>query len=187
MKKSIIATLFIAGSLSLSSCANHENDSKEAAEEQNDKKFEDSKMEDDTKFAVNAASGGLMEVQLGQMAVNNGTSPEVKQFGQSMVDEHSKANQELIALAQQKNITLPTAPDEDKQKKIDELSKKSGTDFDKAYIDLMVDDHKEDIDEFQEEANNGKDVDLKGWAAGKVPVLQHHLEMAKAAQDALKK
>jgi len=182
----MLSAVLIAG---LTSCGNKKaetEDSKEVAEEQNDAKFDDTKVEDDTEFAVAAADGGMFEVQVGQLAQTNATTAEVKQFAKMMVDEHGKANEELKAAAAAKNITLPATLSEKKQKKYDDLSKKTGTDFDKAYIDLMVDDHKEDLDAFKKEAKDGHDADLKAWAAGKVPTLEHHLNAAKTAQDALK-
>lgn len=162
-------------------------DTKEVAEDTNEAKFDDSKIEKDTEFAVAAADGGMLEVELGKLAQTNGSSAEVKSFAQMMIDDHSKANEELMALAQQKNITLPTSLSEDKQKKYDDLAKKTGKDFDDAYTDFMVKDHKDDIDSFKKEADKGNDADLKAWAAGKVSVLEHHLEMAQNAEKAVDK
>lgn len=184
MKKLIVSLLVIAG---LYSCGNHENASNEAAKEENKDKFDTTDVKKDADFAVEAASGGMMEVDLGSYAAANASSAQVKQFGQEMVTDHSKANDELKSLAASKNISLPAAPNSDMQKKIDDLKQKHGADFDKAYVDLMVDDHKEDVDHFQKEADKGNDADLKGWASGKVPVLQHHLQMAQDLQKALKK
>lgn len=186
MKKLSIAIVAAVFVLSVS-CKNHENSSNETAKEENKEKFDTTDVKKDADFAVKAASGGMMEVELGNLAMTNGSSQQVKDFGQSMVSDHSKANDELKTLAASKNITLPTTPNADMQKKIDDLKKKQGRDFDKAYIDLMVDDHNEDVDDFQKEGDKGNDPDLKSWAAGKVPVLQHHLQMAKDAQSALKK
>lgn len=182
----MLSALLIAG---LSSCGNKKaetEDTKEVAEEQNEQKFDETKVEDDTEFAVEAADGGMLEVQLGQLAQANASSADVKAFAKMMVDDHSKANDELKAAAAQKNISLPAALSDKNQKKYDDLAGKTGTDFDKAYIDFMVDDHEEDIDAFKKEAEKGNDADLKAWAAGKVPTLQHHLDAAKTAQDALK-
>jgi putative membrane protein len=164
-----------------------ETDSAEAAEETNEEKFDEKDTEKDADFAVAAADGGMLEVQLGQLAVSKGTTDAVKKFGQSMVDDHSKANNELKALAAQKNITLPSSLSDEKQKKYNDLSEKTGAEFDKAYAKFMVEDHKEDIDAFKKEAENGKDADLKSWAAGKVPVLEHHLSMAEQTRDAVDK
>jgi putative membrane protein len=186
MKKHIWNTLLIAILLTSFSCGNKKDDSKEVAEDQNEEKFDDSKIEKDTEFAVAAADGGMLEVQLGELAQTNGASAGVKEFGKTMADEHGKANAELKALAASKNITLPGALSDKCQKKYNDLVEKKGADFDKDYIDLMVSDHKDDIDKFEKEADKGNDADVKTWASGKLPTLRHHLEMAQQTQDALK-
>lgn len=190
MKRIAIGALMLAA-LSFGSCANNNSDTTETTDSTSTATAaglnNDNDREDDSTFAVEAAGGGMMEVQFGQLATKNAASTEVRKFGQMMVDDHSKANEELKALAAQKNIPLPTTLPEDKQKMYDELSQKKGAEFDEAYMDMMVDDHKEDIDAFQKEADHGNDPDLKNWAAGKVPVLQHHLEVAQTTEDGLKK
>lgn len=169
------------------SCGGKNNqDSKDTAEEQNDQTYDDSDAKRDTDFAVEAADGGMFEVQLGQLAVTSASSPQVKQFGQMMVDEHGKANEELKTLAQEKNITLPATLSDKRMEKYNDLAKRSGDEFDEAYIDLMVKDHKEDIDKFKKEADKGNDMAIAAWAAGKIPVLEHHLQMAESAQETLK-
>lgn len=100
-----------------------------------------------------------------------------------MVDDHGKANEELKTLAAQKNITLPTVLSEECQNTYNDLAAKTGKDFDDAYTDFMVKDHKKDIDNFKKQADKGNDADLKSWAAGKVATLEHHLDMAKRAED----
>ena len=132
--------------------------------------------EADTKFAMEAADGGMMEVELGRLALTKATSPMVKQHAQMMVDDHSKANAELKSLAATKGITLPDSMSADHKKHYKELSGKKGTAFDKAYTDMMVDDHKKDLDKFKDEADKGTDPDIKAWASGKVPTLQQHLD-----------
>lgn len=104
-----------------------------------------------------------------------------------MVKDHSKANDELKAAAKEKNITLPAMMSDKCQKKVSDLSEKKGADFDKAYADLMVSDHKDDIDEFKKEADSGMDKQLSAWAKDKVPVLEHHLMMAEDAKKAVNK
>ncbi len=188
MKKTILLALAAMSFTVFSACGDNKKpeDTKEVANDANDKKFDDTKMENDAEWAVKAADGGMEEVQLGKLAQSNGTSPKVKELGKMMVDDHSKANEELKALAAKKNITLPAALSEKRQKDYDDLAKKTGADFDKAYTNMMIDDHQEDIDLFKKEGNDGKDADIKAWAAGKVATLEHHLEMAKAAHDAVK-
>jgi len=144
-------------------------------------------LKDDAKFAVTAANGGMLEVELGKLAKTKAASAEVKQFADMMVTDHSKANKELMELAGAKVITLPAILSNDKQKDYDDMAKLSGSEFDKAYTDYMVKDHKEDIEEFKKESTDGKDAELKAFAAKHVPILQHHLEMAEKAQAAVKK
>ena len=140
----------------------------------------------DAEFVSKAAEGGIYEVELGRLAQMRGTSGQVKDLGKMMADEHSKANEELKALAAKKNITVPTTMGNDLQKKFDMLSAKSGADFDKEYASMMVDDHETDLKLFNKQAEHGDDPELKSWASGKVPVLEHHLEMARETKDAVK-
>jgi len=180
------AAIFASAIFLATSCSKPANeDSKEVAEEQNDAKFDDTKVEGDTEFAVKAADGGMLEVQLGELAQSKGVSQEVKDFGKMLVEDHTKANEELKALAQTKNISLPATMSEDCQKTYNDIAAKSGADFDDAFTDHMVKDHKDDIDAFKKEAEKGDDPDLKSWAAGKVSTLEHHLDMAKSAEKAV--
>lgn len=138
-------------------------------------------------FAVEAANGGLMEVELGKIAQEKGTSQRVKDFGAMMVRDHGKANDELKALATSKNITLPDSVGAEHRDHIMDMSKKTGKDFDKAYIDMMVSDHKEDIDKFQKASTDLTDPDLKTFASSTLPTLKAHQDSAKAIQDGIKK
>ncbi len=139
----------------------------------------------DRLFITNAAKGGLAEVQLGQLASDKGTSAEVKQFGQRMVSDHSKANDELKSLAQSKNITLPSDLDAKDKALHDRLSKMSGEAFDRAYMQHMLADHKKDVSEFRKESSSGKDPDVKAWASKTLPTLEEHLKMAQDANKAV--
>ena len=139
----------------------------------------------DMQFAQKAAQGGMAEVQLGQLAVQNASSDQVKQFGQKMVDDHSKANDELKALASQENMTLPTSLNAKDQATVTRLSNLKGAAFDKAYMRDMVKDHQMDIADFQKEANGGSDSGLKSFATKTLPTLQEHLRMAKEASSSV--
>lgn len=165
-------------------------DSEKVAGKNNDQKADHSKaldtIEDDSKFVVKATSGVMMETKLGAYAAQNAVTPGVKAFGEKMVKDHSKDKVDLKKLAADKNITIPAKTGEDFQKHIDEITSKKGIDFDKAYISFMVGDHKDDISEFEKEAKDGKDADIKAFAAKDVPVLHHHLDMAKSLNDKLK-
>jgi putative membrane protein len=136
----------------------------------------------DRKFMEKAAKGGMAEVQLGKLATEKANAPEVKQFGQRMVDDHSKANDQLKQLASQKGVTLPTTLDKKSQHEYDRLSKLSGEKFDQEYMKHMVSDHKKDVSEFKSEANKAKDADLKQWAQNTLPVLEQHLTLAQTDQ-----
>jgi putative membrane protein len=134
---------------------------------------------DDKKFAKEAAMGGLMEVELGKVATQKASSDAVKQFGQRMVDDHTKANDELKQVASQDNLTLPTTLDKKHQAMVDKMSAMSGPAFDKAYMKDMVKDHEKDVKEFQNESQNGTDPNIKNFATKTLPILQSHLESAK--------
>jgi putative membrane protein len=136
----------------------------------------------DSAFVAQAADAGMLEVQLGKLAANKGSSDDVKKFGENMVNDHMKANDELKALAQKKGIKVPAALSTKSQRKYEELSKKTGTDFDKAYAAMMVKDHEEVIAKFKQEAQTGNDPDLKAWAQGKIQTLEHHHMMAQDMQ-----
>lgn len=130
----------------------------------------------DAQFAIEAASGGLTEVELGKIAEQRATNRLVKNFGAMMVKDHSKANDKLATLAKAKNINLPNEPTMADQQSIDKLMKLSGRDFDKAYISDMIDDHKNDIKEFKYASKNCNDPDIKHFAAKTLPILQNHLD-----------
>jgi len=141
----------------------------------------------DTKFATSAAQGGMAEVQLGQLAVQKGTNPDVKAFGQHMVDDHTKANEELKDVAGKEGVTLPSGLNGKDQALMTKLQNLSGAQFDQAYIKAMVKDHEEDVKEFQKEANTGKDPQLKEFASKTLPILQSHLDKAKSVESSLGK
>jgi|SRR4051794_11795435 putative membrane protein len=139
----------------------------------------------DAAFIREAAIGGMAEVELGQLGAKNASSPDVKQFAQRMVDDHSKANDELKSLASQKNVTLPTGTDAKHKAVRDKLEKLQGAAFDSAYMSEMVKDHNTDVALFQREAKDGKDADAKAWAAKTLPTLQEHQKMAKDTHSKL--
>jgi putative membrane protein len=131
-----------------------------------------------TKFAKEADIGNMMEVELGKVAVKNASNEKVKQFGQRMIDDHTKANDQLKSVAAKENITLPTDLDAKHKAQVDKLSAMTGTSFDRAYMKDMVKDHQQDVAEFQKEANTGTDPGLKSFAGKTLPTLQEHLKLA---------
>ena len=116
----------------------------------------------DKNFVQKAAIGGMAEVELGKLAQQKASSDQVKQFGSRMVEDHTKANDELKQVASQKGVTLPTDLDAKHKSMVAKLDKLSGQQFDRAYMDGMVKDHKEDVSDFRKESNSGKDAARQG-------------------------
>jgi putative membrane protein len=131
----------------------------------------------DKKFMMDAAMGGMEEVEMGRLAASNATDADVKAFGQKMVDDHTKANDQLKQVAQTKGVTLPTDMNKSQHSDMDKLSKMTGADFDHAYVKMMVKDHKKDVADFSKESKSGSDSDVKSFASTTLPTLQDHLKM----------
>lgn len=146
--------------------------------------FADNAPQADQQFVEKAATGGMAEVKMGQLAAKNGQAADVKKFGKKMVTDHTKANKELMALAKKKSWTLPTAMTAEQQATYDKLAAMKGADFDSAYMAAMVKDHDEDVAEFKKEADSGSDADLKAWAGKTLPTLQMHDDMAHKSPEA---
>jgi putative membrane protein len=131
-------------------------------------------------FMTKAASGGMMEVQLGQLAQQQAQSQRVKDFGAMMVRDHGKANDELKSLASGKNVTLSDSLMAEHKHHVSELQNKKGAAFDRAYMSMMVKDHQKDIQEFEKASNNLSDGEIKAFATRTLPTLKAHLDSATA-------
>ena len=140
----------------------------------------------DRRFIENAAQGGLAEVELGKLAAQKAQSPDVKQFGERMVQDHGKANQQLMQIAQQKGVNVPTALDGKHKRLHDKLSKAAPDKFDREYMDAMEDDHKKDVKDFREASKDAKDPDVKAFATQTLPVLEEHHKMAQSLHEKVK-
>lgn len=136
----------------------------------------------DTEFARKAASGGLMEVELGKIAQQRGTSSQVKQIGKTLERDHSKANNELKRIASSEGITLPGQMEAEHSSHLDRLRNLSGAEFDSAFMQMQAEHHRKDISEFQQEASQGQNSRLKEFASKQLPVLQGHLRMLERGQ-----
>ncbi|MDF2432749.1 MAG: putative rane protein [Mucilaginibacter sp.] len=196
MKKLTYVFMVALAAYAFEGCNNAPKDAKQSADSVNKTKDTTSNVaatggiavtSDDAKFATKAAAGGLAEVEIGKLAGQKTTNAQIKSFAAMMVTDHGKANDKLMAIAKAKNITLPATLDTDHQKKMDDLSKLSGADFDKAYVDAMVDGHKKTLDLMKDEAKNGKDVELKDFAASTAPIVQMHLDAINKIHDSMKK
>ena len=139
----------------------------------------------DREFIKNAAKGGMAEVELAKIAQERASSPEVKQFAQKMEHDHSQANEKLRSLAQAKGVTLPSGPKASENHEASKLMKLQGEKFDRAYMDHMVKDHQKDVKEFKKEAQKAKDPDVRNFAQEIAPKLEHHLQMAQNADQAV--
>ncbi len=137
----------------------------------------------DLKFVKEVAEGGQMEVELGQLAAEKASSDAVKQFGQRMVTDHSKANQELAQLASGKGVQLAKQPSSKDRMEKSRLAKASGAAFDREYVKMMVKDHEKDVAAFRRQSQQAQDPDLKAWAARTLPTLEDHLKSIKQIES----
>lgn len=191
MKKLSNCCLAGAFAFFLFSCGNGgSSDSTTAAKDSNSAKMDSARVDStkaaipstvskaDEDFAVNAANAGMTEIQAGQIAQAQGQAKAVKEYGAMMVKDHTEVADKLKAVAASKNITLPTSISSDMQKNIDDLKAKSGKDFDKAYLDMMISDHKKVISAFEDESKKGSDADIRAFADSTLHGLHHHLDVA---------
>lgn len=165
----------------------------EEAQQINDDK--DSLKSSCTDFVTQAAHDGMNEVELARLANERAVNKEVKAFAQRMLADHGKANAELMELAKKKNITLPTETDNAKSDKLTLSSRNAeqvtrnakGDDFDRSYMDMMVDDHKKAVDLFEDASKDCEDAEIKIFASQKLDILKQHLKTAETIQETLKK
>jgi putative membrane protein len=197
MKK--ISWFFLTLPFVLIACNNQNKDSVEKADSANQAKADTSNTMDTTSttkgvlgvdestasFLVKVADGGKTEVELGKIAQEKAASKRVKEFGAMMVQDHTKAGEELKTLATKENVTLPDSVSSDHRKKIDDLKKKTGKDFDKAYMDMMEDDHESTVRDFENNKDN-KYPDVKDFVNKTLPTLHKHLDSAKSIKKELK-
>lgn len=136
-----------------------------------------SSMSKDKMFVKTATAGGMAMVKLGQLAADKASSPDVKAFGQKMVDDHTKFNNEMKPIADRMGVMAPTILDVKDQALYDKLNGMSGTAFDKAYLKAMVMDHHKDGRAFTAEKNSTKDPELKTTVTQGLDVIQQHTTM----------
>jgi len=141
----------------------------------------------DANFLVNAASGGMLEVQLGQLAQKNSHNQRVKHFGAMMIKDHGEGGEKLMTLATSKDITLPDSISKQQQKEKKQLQQLKGSAFDEAYINMMVDDHRKDIQEFERQAATGTNEAIKAFARDNLRMLYIHLDSAVNIQKTIPK
>ncbi|HVF56908.1 MAG TPA: DUF4142 domain-containing protein [Pyrinomonadaceae bacterium] len=140
----------------------------------------------DRKFMMMAAQGGMAEVEMARVALQRASSDSVKQYAQHMIDDHTRANEELMAVASSKGVTLPTGPDAKQQAMMSKMSQMSGAEFDAAYIkESGVKAHEKMAKLFMDESGKGRDADTKAFAAKTLPTVQMHLQMAREMMNGM--
>jgi putative membrane protein len=137
----------------------------------------------DAMFMRDAAEGSIAEIRLGQLAMQNAASEDVKRFGHRMVEDHTIVNQQLQNLAEKKDVSLPAQPVGREEKTFEQLAGLEGSEFDRRYMARMVKAHERTISEFQTQASTGQDPDVRAFADKNLPVLQQHLERARTLHD----
>jgi len=140
----------------------------------------------DGKFLQDAASGGLLEVKLGQLATERAQDAEVRQFGARMVTDHNKANLELMAVALKNGIKISEVLNKKHQEVFDKFKNMRGPEFDRAYMKHMVKDHEEDVAEFTKESQAADNAQVRALATSTLATIREHLRMARAIADRLK-
>lgn len=186
--KAFLSAAVLSMAIGVSSCKQEPKteDTKEAAEEINEANFEENnEKEHDSQHLVDAAEMDLKEIEIGKLAQQKGTDAEVKSFGKMLVDAHTKSWNELKALADRKQVTLPGSVTEDGQEDYNDLNEKAGLDFDKAFADMMVNSHKKGIDNAQKASEKAHDEDIRNWAANKIPTLTTHRDHATKLKERL--
>jgi len=139
----------------------------------------------DEAFIMDAADGGMTEVQASQAAQAQAVNPRVQQFAAMMVTDHTKAGDQLKSLAQSKNVPVPPGISAEHQNAIADIKRKTGSDFDKAYMKMMVKDHESTVHAFEKASREAQDSSLKNFVTTTLPTLQMHLDSAKAIEKTL--
>jgi putative membrane protein len=165
-----VAVVLVAGGMFISSPL--------ALTQEKGEKGEKSQKIDDKTFVKKAAQGGMAEVELGKLAVKNASSEAVKEFGERMIKDHTKANMKLKEIAAKAGFDLPKGIGREHKECCDKLAQLKGAEFDRAYMKDMVRDHKEDVEEFTNASKNLQNEDLRNFATKTLPVIQQHLRLA---------
>jgi putative membrane protein len=142
---------------------------------------------DDRSFAMQASNVNLAEMNMGTMAAQQTNDPSIKQYAQRLIADHTKANRQLNAIADKEQIPVASRADRHQEEMAIKLSKESGAQFNRDFIQHMVAGHKKAIGLFEQEAKNGQDARLKTFASDTLPVLQEHLKMAESIEKQLGK
>ena len=188
VSKMLLGVAVMSLSFGMTSCKdNKETDPKEMAEDENEMKFDDTNeaKEDDSDYLVFAADVNMKEIQMGKLAQQKSTNADVRAYAEMMINDHTKALEALKKTAEAKNISLPTALSEDAQKAYDDLNDEKAEDFDKKYVDMMVDGHEKIIKKMEKASEQANDEEIRMWAADMLPTLRTHHDEAERLKDKL--
>jgi len=190
--------MFTAGSL-FAACGNGNNQStgadtslvdttKKEATQDNDAKFKhDSVMKEDADAVVDAYSGGLFEKSVADQASEKAMADDVKNFAKQLSADHGQLNDQLTSTATNYNITLPSGLSEKQTKELNKMGEKAGADYDKAFVNHMINGHKDAIKMFQKDSADCKNSDIRNLFASALPKLNEHLNMATELKHKMKK
>jgi putative membrane protein len=186
---SLKVTLIAIALIGATSCTdnNKPEDTKDVAEEHNEAKFDNTAKEKDSQFLVDVAEINLEEIQLGQLAQQNSNMTDVKELGKMMENAHSQSLADLTILAGKKIITIPTSLTDDAKDAYAKLNKKSGTEFNNEYCEMMVKGHKDAIALFEKASTECSDLDIRNWALSTLPALRTHLDHAITCESKYRK
>ena len=139
--------------------------------------------DDEQTFIQKAAISDQTEIKLSRLALERASIPEIKQFAQTMVTDHTKSTSLLKPIAVDHSVVLSENPEPQADENFKRLEELSGAAFDRTYIEIMVTDHEEMLHAFEAEAAKAADSKLKDFIATVQPIVAHHLEMAKAIRQ----
>ncbi|MES2285629.1 MAG: DUF4142 domain-containing protein [Bacteroidota bacterium] len=162
-----------------------QKDSKKVAIKENEEKFDDTKLEKDAKFVVEASDVGLFQVMASELAKKKSSSQMVKDLAEKLIKDHSQFNAELKTVAMEKSITIPEKLSAKYQRKFDNLNEEE-EDFNREYTRIMVSDHKYMIDLYEKEVEKGEVAEIKSWASKRITTLKQHLEMSENVRESVR-
>lgn len=188
MKQLRLITLGIAASLMFAACNNSGKSSVDNADSANEAKIDSGALSlnsDETEFMVQAANGGMTEVEMGKIAEKKARNKRVQAFGEMMVQDHTSANNQLKTIALNQNVTLPDSLSENSEDDVQKMSRKQGNDFDKDFMHQMVQDHEKTVKDFKDALDDVHNTILRQWISNTIPTLEKHLDSARAINDML--
>lgn len=187
MEKNLTHVCCVALLLFIAGCGgSSDSTSVDAAGKHNEKLLETTgKSEEAGWFVAEMTSSNMLEAELGRLASSKATNPQIQQLGQLLLNHHKQLNTQLKQIADLKNLITPTSLKDDHQDAYTSIMEKSGAEFDKAYLDATVENHKETIDQFTEMSEQGQDTEIKNFATKALPTLKAHLTQAETLQDQL--